>query len=275
MVYLGLLTQFFTSKYTMYTKLKSFLSASKCSKILPCSLNFTMYLYTKNYWVSHLALTKLFFTMVDKLLPFAQKILSRPKENQKYIITKTLKMIYNLRRLKQKRKLYPSLLLICTQDQLVIVNTHSTTAKKGKKIGIQFYTAFFLVHIPLLYQISTHASFYTRFFNFSHSCDFHIPFLHQNCHIATSYQNFLHIPAVYQSVKAPSFVFCHDQTFSWRYWSSILDTSECVSMIIIHLFNILQNVYESMQIFQVNYVDIIPISGHEYTIYIFGMMLVA
>ncbi len=104
---------------------------------------------------------------------------------------------------------------------------HSMT--RQKKVGIWFYM-FFFVHIPLLYQISTYTSLYTRIFNFSHSHYFHIPYVYQNSHIPTTYQSFLHIPAVYQSVKTPFFVFCRGQTFSWRIWSYFLDTSACISM---------------------------------------------
>ncbi len=59
-----------------------------------------------------------------------------------------------------------------------------------KKVGIWFYTAFF-VHIPLIYQISTYTSLYTRIFNFSHICDFHIPFVYQNSYTSSTYQIFL------------------------------------------------------------------------------------
>ncbi len=46
----------------------------------------------------------------------------------------------------------------------------------------------FFVHIPPIYQISTYTGLYTRIFDFSHFCDFPIPFVYQNNHIPT------HIP---------------------------------------------------------------------------------
>ncbi len=90
----------------------------------------------------------------------------------------------------------------------------------------------FFVHITLIYQISTYTSLYTRIFNFSHSCDFHISFVYQISHIPTTSQIFLHIPSVYRSVKTPFLFFCRGQTFSWKYWSYFLDTSECISIIV-------------------------------------------
>ncbi len=76
-----------------------------------------------------------------------------------------------------------------------------------KKSSVYDFKRLFFVHIPLVYQSSTYTSLYTKIFNFSHFCDFHIPFLYQNCHIPTIYQNLLHIPAVYQSVKTSFLVF--------------------------------------------------------------------
>ncbi len=93
-------------------------------------------------------------------------------------------------------------------------------AKKG--LYTTLYDFFCITHV---YQISTCTSLYTRIGNFSHFCDFHIPFVYQNSHILTTYQNFWHIPAVYQSVKTSFFIFCYGQTFSWRYFSCFLDTS--------------------------------------------------
>ncbi len=72
----------------------------------------------------------------------------------------------------------------------------------------------FFVHILLLYQISTYTSLCTRIFNLSHFCDFLIPFVYQNSHIPTTYQSFYCILIC----ENPFFVFCHSQTFSWRYY---------------------------------------------------------
>ncbi len=53
-----------------------------------------------------------------------------------------------------------------------------------------------------------------EFFNFSHFCDFHIPFVYQNSYMQITYQNFWHIPVSYQAGKTTFFVFCHGKTFS-------------------------------------------------------------
>ncbi len=82
----------------------------------------------------------------------------------------------------------------------------------------------FFVHIPFIYQISTYTSFYTRTFDFSHFCDFHIPFVYQNSHVPTHTPEFLTYTCCIPIWLTSFFVFCCGQTFSWRYLLFFLDT---------------------------------------------------
>ncbi len=95
---------------------------------------------------------------------------------------------------------------VCIALMLAALNLLEVMHSNEKRSVYNFIQLFF-VHIPLIYQISMYTSLYTKIFKFSHSRDFHIPFLYQNFHIPTTYQNLLHIPAEYQSVKIPFLVF--------------------------------------------------------------------
>ncbi len=81
---------------------------------------------------------------------------------------------------------------------------HRSSCSNGKM-------AFF---IHLLYaRFQFIAVWIPKFSILVHFCDFYKPFVYQNSHLLTTYQNFRCIPAVYQSEKTPCFVFAMNRLF--------------------------------------------------------------
>ncbi len=87
-------------------------------------------------------------------------------------------------------------------------------SQQQKKVGIPFQMAYF-VQMPLIYQISTYTSLYTRIFDFSHFCAFHIMFVYQNSY-TNPHTRIFDIYLLYTNLgKLPFLFFAMVRHFLW------------------------------------------------------------
>ncbi len=166
-------------------------------------------------------------------------------------------------------------LLLGVEWNYLAVFITACTTEKFSIYHFPFQMAFF-VHILLIYQISTYAGLYTRSFDFSHFCDFQIPFVNHNSHILNHTPEFLTYTCCISIWENFLFCFCHGKTFSLRYLLFFLDTYQDILSMWSLILN--QCVWKyAKNIFCKTLIYIIStcsLSYKLYILYIYGILLV-
>ncbi len=121
-----------------------------------------------------------------------------------------------------------SKVIVCSPKKwgVYFCNRITTRTTQQTTVGIKYYYVAFLSYTDHTQDFHIYQFVYQNFFNFSHFCDFHIPFVYQNCHILTIHRYFsLILSSIPNWEKTFYFFFSCRQTFSWRFWSCLLDIS--------------------------------------------------